>query len=426
MNSEIAVNTIGQILMAGRDNTPLGFDAEKDFLAFHESMQYFHLAWLREEIRAICQKHGGIIKYNINEYLLAIRKLSRHDKKMYKLWWHASRRAYKELVIHTIPEIHITIDGTRRKPHIVISDGHSIIVYDSSKNDDVFCPREIIKLFTDFDSKLKNRSTDIIISGLKDLVPDCLKGYFLRGIFTKDMGNSCHYDCSYSIGHEIRLKIDNVHDMAYAYIPDYFWQESNRKHTFENVVYSYWTLTEVSARLPKDVEFICQHRDDCGVSLTDEQVSISTEEFFRRKAILMAYKDHNIQKDLKEQDYLGIMAYCGLNSRFSLKDFVNMCEADISRLQDHRYNINRQLGTHADEITIVFCTDSVCLFFMKNRESKWGRECFIRFPYNTNLSFLKDIQFYQSKAKELESVFEKSWDIETTVGLLKTVASCCD
>lgn len=49
MNSEIAVNLIGQILMAGRDNTPLGVDKEKDFKAFHKSLQYFYLEWMRED-----------------------------------------------------------------------------------------------------------------------------------------------------------------------------------------------------------------------------------------------------------------------------------------------------------------------------------------------------------------------------------------
>ena len=145
MNSEIAVNLIGQILMAGRDNTPLGVDKEKDFKAFHKSLQYFYHEWMREDIRAICQKHNRPIKYNINEYLLAIRKLSRHDKKMYELWWPASRRAYRELVIHTIPEIHIKVDGTRRKPHIQISDGYDIIVYDSSNGN--LYPSEMIKFF---------------------------------------------------------------------------------------------------------------------------------------------------------------------------------------------------------------------------------------------------------------------------------------
>ena len=46
MNSEIALNQIGQTIMKGRDNTPLGVNMEKDMRAFHKSLQYFHLAWL--------------------------------------------------------------------------------------------------------------------------------------------------------------------------------------------------------------------------------------------------------------------------------------------------------------------------------------------------------------------------------------------
>ena len=48
MNSEIALNILGQVLLAGRDNTPLGVNEYKDFQAFHKSVQYFQLAWLKE------------------------------------------------------------------------------------------------------------------------------------------------------------------------------------------------------------------------------------------------------------------------------------------------------------------------------------------------------------------------------------------
>ena len=48
MNSEIILSSIGQVLMEGRDNTPLGVSEEKDFHDFHESLQYFHLEWLKK------------------------------------------------------------------------------------------------------------------------------------------------------------------------------------------------------------------------------------------------------------------------------------------------------------------------------------------------------------------------------------------
>lgn len=420
MNSEIALNILGQVLLAGRDNTPLGVNEYKDFQAFHKSVQYFHLAWLKEEIMGVYGKRDKRRMLNVNEYLLAIRKLSRKDKKMYELWWPASRRAYRELVIHTVPEIHIKVDGTKRKAHVQITDdSNHIIVYDSSNG--ALYPSEIIKLFSDIDSRLKDRTKDIIISGLKDLVPDSLKGYFLRGKFTKDMGNSIHDDNSFSIGHEIRLKATSTHDMAYAYIPDYFWNEDAMRRTFENVVYSYWTLAEISARLPKDVEFICQHRDDCGVSFTNEPPSIGDEEYLRRRAVLMVYKDLQYKSPLDEEDYKDIMTYCNLSNKLTLQDFTRMCMNDINRLQDRKQTICRQLGGQVDDVTIVFNVNSVNIFLKKNRENKWERECFIRASYDTNQSFLKDIGFYLEKSKELERVFEKSWDIETTVGLLKAI-----
>ena len=81
MDSEIAMNIIGQVLLSGRDNTPLGENEEKDFRNFHKSLQYFHLVWLEEEIMKICQKHKTKTEFLINDYFLALKKLERSDKK---------------------------------------------------------------------------------------------------------------------------------------------------------------------------------------------------------------------------------------------------------------------------------------------------------------------------------------------------------
>ena len=421
MDSEIALNIIGQVLLAGRDNTPLGENEEKDFLSFHKSLQYFHLVWLEEEIIKLCKKHKIKTEFLINDYFLALKKLERSDKKIYKLWCDDSTKNFRKLIVHTIPEIHIIVDGTRKKPHLLITDGHHIIVHNS--NADLY-PSELVSLFSGIDTKLKERSKDIIISGLKDIVPNSLKNYFLRGKFTKDMGCSMHSDGSYSIGHEIRLSATETHDMVYAYIPDYFWQEECRKRTFKNVVYCYWALSEISARLPKDVDFICQHREDCGVFLTKETPSqypsIDRDEFIRRKAVLMVRKEQSRRNTQKTQqrNYEYIMDFCGLKERYSMQEFLRMCNSDIIKLKNLTQIIKSRLGAYAEEVTIVFNTNSISIFFMKNREQHWTRECLLQFPYNTNLYFLKDIDVFVEKSKELISVFDKSWDIETTVGLL--------
>ena len=421
MDSEIALNIIGQVLLAGRDNTPLGENEEKDFRNFHKSLQYFHLVWLEEEIMKICQKHKTKTEFLINDYFQALKKLERSDKKIYKLFCDDSIKNFRELIIHTIPEIHIIVDGTRKQPHLLITDGHHIVVHNS--NADLY-PSELLSLFSGIDTKLKERSKDIIISGLKDIVPDSLKSYFLRGKFTKDMGCCMNSDGSYSIGHEIRLSATETHDMVYAYIPDYFWQEQSRIRTFENVVYSYWALSEISARLPKDVDFICQHRDDCGVYLTNETPSqypsIDRDEFLRRKAVLMVRKEQNSRstQKQKQRNYEYIMDYCCLNERYSMQEFLRMCNSDIIKLQNLTQIIKSRLGVYAEEVTIVFNTNSISIFFMKNREQHWTRECYLQLPYHTNLNFLKDIGVFMEKSKELVSVFDKSWDIETTVGLL--------
>ena len=85
MDSEIALNIIGQVLLAGRDNTPLGEYEEKDFLSFHKSLQYFHLVWLEEEIIKLCKKHKIKTEFLINDYFLALKKLERSDKKRKRL-----------------------------------------------------------------------------------------------------------------------------------------------------------------------------------------------------------------------------------------------------------------------------------------------------------------------------------------------------
>ena len=417
MNSEIALNQIGQTLMKGRDNTPLGVNMEKDMRAFHKSLQYFHLAWLEEEIKRICEQHTKKAAFCYNEYVKALRTLVNNDKEMYEQWRPASRRGYREFVIHTTPEIHIMVDGKRRKPHVRITDGGEIIVLDSDAGP---YPSELVELFSDIEAKLMERTIDILFNGLKDLVPDSLKGYFLRGKFTKDMGNSMHSNGRFSIGHEIRLSATDTHDMAYAYIPDYFWDPSKMKQTFENVVYSYDAMKEISPKLPKDVEFICQHRDDCGVSLTNEILSFDDDEFYRRKAVLMVLKDMEHERSLEEGYYRHIMDYCNLSERFSLQEFLDMCNDDINKLKNYKQVINSQLGSYAEEVTVIFHTDNVGIYLMKHRERQWTRECCLYFPYHTDLSFMKDVGFFLEKAKVLNRVFENSWDIETTVGLMRS------
>ena len=70
MNLEIILSSIGQVLMEGRDNTPLGVSEEKDFHDFHESLQYFHLEWLKKEIGRICRRHTIKKTFLINDLFL--------------------------------------------------------------------------------------------------------------------------------------------------------------------------------------------------------------------------------------------------------------------------------------------------------------------------------------------------------------------
>lgn len=418
MNSEIILNFLGNVLMGDRDNTPLGVDEDKDFTAFHGSLQYFHLASMKEHINKICEKHEGKTSYDYYEYVQALRTLAEMDDNIYEMV--STNPSRSELVIHTIPEIHIVVavmDGTEGKPHLIISDGSHIFIHHS---DHGLTPTEVVTLFSNIDVQLNRMTQDIVISGLKDIVPDSLKNYFLRGKFTKDMGHSCWYDGRFSMGHEIRLRATGNHDMVYAYRPDYFWQDRWRKRTFKNVVYSYWALTEIVARLPKEVEFICQHRDDLGVSFTNEHPNIEKEEFLRRKAVLMVQKDMEDLDDFGDKEYMEIMVYCGLDEKYSLQEFIKMCHIDIVKLQNHKHTINSLLGTFASDMTVSCGPDAVYLFFMKDREQEWTRECFLRFPYDSDLHFLKDIGVFMEKSKELVSIFNKSMDDETSVGLLRT------
>lgn len=418
MNSEIALNFLGNLLMGDRDNTPLGVDEDKDFTAFHGSLRFFHLASMKEHINRICETHEGKMTYDYYEYVQALRTLAEMDGNIYEMA--STHRSRSELVIHTIPEIHIVVavmDGTDEKPHLIISDGSHIFIHHS---DHGLTPTEVVSLFSNIDGKLKRKTQDIVISGLKDIVPDSLKSYFLRGKFTKDMGHCYWGDGSFSMGHEIRLRATDNHDMAYAYRPDYFWQDRWRKRTFKNVVYSYWALTEIAARLPKDVEFVCQHRDDLGVSFTNEHPYIKGEEFLRRKAVLMVQEDMEYYDDFGDKEYMEIMAYCGLDEKYSLQEFIKMCNEDIVKLQNRKHTMNSLLGSSATEMTVSFGPDAAFLFFMKDRDQEWTRECFLRFPYDADLHFLKDIGVFMEKSKELVSVFNKSMDSETSVGLLRS------
>ena len=252
---------------------------------------------------------------------------------------------------------------------------------------------------------------------MKELIPEKLQAHYLRGKFTKDMGHSCWADGSFSIGHEIRLSVTDAHEMAYAYIPDHFWDEQLMKHAFENVVYSYWLLTEIASRLPQGVEFICQDRDDFGVTLTTEVSSIDNDELFRRKAVLMVRDD---QEDCKlgQGDYEDIMTYYGLNERFSTQEFIDMCHSDINTLRNREQDINARLRSFADKATICFEPEKIAVYLMEKRNDHWGRECCLRFGYDSDLAFLNEIEYYLKKAQELGSAFTVRGDDYMTVGLL--------
>ena len=417
MNSEILLDKWSHMLMAGRNIPLYGTDKEADFFDFMDSIRHFHLQWLRDEIKRTCDTLL-CSSLRTKHYIQAFKELASSDKRMFKLLYPGERQ-YNILEINTFPKIYIYVGYGTREPvsptNIIIADYYCNVIFESGRY--YLSPSDIINIFSNIDAVFKERTKDIITSGLKELVPETLKKFFVRGRLNRYMGNSDFSDNSCDISHEMFLKATDTHNMAYTYLPDYFLNPDNMKKTFENVEYSYWALSGISSLLPEGVDFICQHRDDCGVSFAYER-TIGEEEYLRRKAVLLVRDDRLCNHELGERDYADIMRYCGLEGKMSIHEFVSMCDSDMIRLDNHEYEIKRKLGSYADKVTLTFYPDCVAVYLLDNRDKKWRRECFLKFDFYSDLSFLDDMDCYMRTSDELVSLFNDSNDYMTTVGLL--------
>ena len=420
MNAEIALSMLGNALKEHcqvKEHTPLGEDTESDIKSFHESLQYFNMGWLSEEIEKICQKHEKTTELCYDDYLSALTELNKRDEKMYALSFSESRNNFCTMEIDSIPKIRLEVDGSLFR----VMDEDGFILHNGS-----FCqltPKEIITLFTNIDSKFMEQTYYVLASEMKDIVPEKLRSQFVHGQLTEGMCHSWHSNGSYYYGHEIRLKATDTHDMAYAYIPDSFWHLGYLEEMLKTVEESYWTLLEITAKLPAEAEFVCQDRDDFGVSFTDTYLAIDEAEYNRRKAVLMVRDNLGYDKSHEEQGYKDIMQYCKLEDRYTLLQFVNMCNCDIERLNGIEHDINARLGMHADSVSIDFDAEYIYIYLMAEREHRCERECFLRFPYETDLSFLKEIYFYIEKSNELIKLFQNNAYEEASVGLLRPLKS---
>lgn len=421
MNSEILVNILGSILVDGRDNSPLGVDSENDFRQFHKSLQYFNYNRLVKEIEGIIYwrpKGNEIPSFNQADYIDVLRHIYEKEPERYGFQDNLESKGSCILDIMTVPRLEILVNGNKCCLAIPVEES-----YDEDPRyfrcDEIgLTAAELKDFIPKIDGLLTSFTKEVVSGGMKSLVPADLQDEYLGGMFTKDMGHSIFGDGSYSIGHEIRLRCTDSLDFVYAYIPDYFWQESCMERTFDNVSKVYGPLLMLAQSLPDGVEFKCQHRNDCGVDLTEN--AGMDDDVWMRKAIRMVRKDrkkgHFDTKDCKD-----IMEYCGLTDRISLADFRKKAEEEIERMDRQEYRLRQILGPNANKITIDLSSDRIYLYLLTDRDSRWDRECCLVFSYETDFRFLEHFDQFLKISQDLTALFEKSWDIETSVGLLRHI-----
>ena len=409
MNSEMIVNILGSSLMGDRDNSPLGLDAEKDFKEFHKSLRYFAYDILLEEIKGFdtWRSTGSIVqKFNPDAIVKTLKELAaKHPQTM-------------EFV--TIDEdciCRLDMKSIHNISFVVYRDKYYIAMEGDCRMDELHLTCEELEVFVPKMQKtIEDFTFKIVNEGFGPIVPNKLRENYLSGIFTKDMGNSTFSTGSFSIGHEIRLRGTDTHDFVYAYLPDYFWQRQIMNRTFGNTASAYYILLRLADALPDEAEFTCQHRDDCGIELTNTNPPLEGCDL--KKAVLMAIRDNGYKK-LKDEDYSDILWYHNLEDKIPLTEFKAKCDVEGGAIKNKEEQIREKLGNNAQRLTIKFAVDKVEIYFIRNRDQQWTRECRLSFPYECNLDFLKDLSAFFTAAEELTKLFEDTGDIETSVGLLR-------
>ena len=113
----------------------------------------------------------------------------------------------------------------------------------------------------------EQRRLSLIETTFRHTLPNALQADHKRAKLTKNMGHSMSSDGRFAYGLEYRLKMTDTHDFGIAHITDYFWQSPSIIEFYQNICDAKTILMEVAHILPDNVDFICSHRDDCGVNI---------------------------------------------------------------------------------------------------------------------------------------------------------------
>ena len=277
--------------------------------------------------------------------------------------------------------------------------------------------KQLYKIFSGIDKLLENRRKFLIETGFKYTLPHALQADHKRAKLTKNMGHSM-CDEGFAYGLEYRLKMSDTHDFGIAHITDYFWQSPSINEFYQNICDAKNILTEVANLLPNDVDFICSHRDDCGVNFTDEKEY--PDNYLAICYIMNRLKEeiNNGNKTICEKDYSVLLKAADLDSMLTVEKFKQQFNEGWAYREQIVKETMERVGSCCDSITVEPKWDCLNIYLLPNRNHVWTRECCLRIQYSTNMDFLSNIQILLDKATRLTELFDRNSDIETTVGLL--------
>lgn len=397
------------------DYSPLGMNKKRDKRGLYSSLQHFLTEWFFRWVENFEKEHPmGKVSSPYSEYLSVFQKLKRKNQALFKV---VDRNKGKLLYVNETPRLVISLQRRGKGGILKMQEGQYRI--EVSRHRELhLSAKQFYKIFSGIDKLLEQRRKFLIETGFKYTLPHAFQSDHKRAKLTKNMGHSTWGDGSFAYGLEYRLKMTDTHDFGIAHITDYFWQSPSINEFYQNICDAKTILMEVAHIVPDNVDFICSHRDDCGVDFTDEREY--PDNYLAICYIMNRLKEviDNGNNTICEKDYSELLNAADLECVLTVEAFKKQFHDGWAYREHVVKETREQLRDYCDLITIEPKWDCLNIYLLPNRNHVWTRECGMRIPYTTNMEFLSNIQFLLYKAAQLTELFDRNSDFETTVGLL--------
>lgn len=390
------VSMLGNALFE-HDNTPLGVNEEKDQKALEDSLKFFIASWLAEKLR---EQHPRVpeeesTSSSHSKYVQTLEQLSKSNEQLFTIYENNGQRFI--IGISTSPFVLIDLKCLKDKDC-------SIVIQIEPYNHHYYggeylmSPDLLALTISDIGKTIIERKNALLKSNLKLCLPTTLRPYFKRAKFTKGMGHSTWSSGEFLYGHEFRMRLSEKHDFALAYTPDNFSNPKLYGKVFSNATKAYQLLQPISNMLPPNVGFECVHADDMGVSFTKEgRFPNHYWDICYAMGQITEYMEDNQQFTMEDYEY--ILKISDLNGIMTAQELKDRYDSGNFKRQIKAKEIERILSDYKGRIIISADWHYIHLYITSER--CYERECFLTIPYERDLDFLANFNFFAEVTTEM-------------------------